>query len=340
MSFPLRWSVVPLLIAAAVAAPASATTAPATALPRLHAAATRTSVSGLSSGGFMTVQYGVAFSASVKGLGVVAGGPYNCAYVNVGGIEACMRGVPSGESSWRAAEGFAALGQIDPVANLAKLKVYVFGGTQDSVVQPAVVKATYDFFVAAGVPKANLAYERTLPAGHAFIAPTFGNACQVNAAPYIDRCAVAGHAYDQPRAILEHIYGPLQPAVPTLSATVQAFAQRPFADPTTGMDETGYVYIPKACAADARQCAVHVVFHGCQQGAKTVGDDVYAKLGYNAWADSNRIIVLYPQISATEVPPNPNGCWDWWGFTGLDFQVRRGAQLSAVKAMVDRLTAP
>ena len=38
-----------------------------------------TSVSGLSSGAFMAVQYQVAFSASVKGAGIVAGGPYYCA---------------------------------------------------------------------------------------------------------------------------------------------------------------------------------------------------------------------------------------------------------------------
>ncbi|MES2951251.1 MAG: hypothetical protein V4858_22180, partial [Pseudomonadota bacterium] len=52
-------------------------------LPALNAMALRTSVSGLSSGAFMSVQYGTAYSASVMGVGVVAGGPYNCAYVNL-----------------------------------------------------------------------------------------------------------------------------------------------------------------------------------------------------------------------------------------------------------------
>ncbi|WP_218647566.1 hypothetical protein [Sphingobium lactosutens] len=46
----------------------------------------RISISGLSSAAFMAVQYDVAFSASTIGVGVVAGGPYNCVYVNVGGI--------------------------------------------------------------------------------------------------------------------------------------------------------------------------------------------------------------------------------------------------------------
>lgn len=38
------------------------------------------SVSGFSSGGFMTVQLGVAYSDTFKvGFGVFAGGPYDCA---------------------------------------------------------------------------------------------------------------------------------------------------------------------------------------------------------------------------------------------------------------------
>ena len=44
-------------------------------LPALGADAGRISVSGFSSGGFMAVQYDVAFSASTIGVGVVAGGP-------------------------------------------------------------------------------------------------------------------------------------------------------------------------------------------------------------------------------------------------------------------------
>lgn len=39
------------------------------------------------------------------------------------------------------------------------------------------------------------------PAGHAFIAPSFGNACGTNGAPYINHCPskVKGQAYYQPK---------------------------------------------------------------------------------------------------------------------------------------------
>jgi len=44
---------------------------------------------------------------------------------------------------------------------------------------------------------------------------------------------------------------------------------------------------------------------------QTVADiqDKWVKLaGYNSWADSNNIIVLYPQVIKASNPFNPNGC--------------------------------
>jgi hypothetical protein len=59
------------------------------------------------------------------------------------------------------------------------------------------------------------------------------------------------------------------------------------------------------------------------------------------------IIVLYPQTvpvypGGTINPGNPNGCWDWWGFMdplpqNRDYARKTGYQISAIKAMVDRL---
>ena len=42
--------------------------------------------------------------------------------------------------------------------------------------------------------------------------------------------------------------------------------------------------------------------------------DVFSRnAGYNAIAEANNIIVLYPQ--AVNSTLNPRGCWDWWGYT-------------------------
>ncbi|MBL8397499.1 MAG: poly(3-hydroxybutyrate) depolymerase, partial [Candidatus Accumulibacter sp.] len=69
---------------------------------------------------------------------------------------------------------------------------------------------------------------------------------------------------------------------------------------------------------------------------------------YNSWADSNRLIVLYPQTVPRHGPAfgslkwitNPFSCWDWWGYTGRDYSTRHGVQIKAVRAMLERLAAP
>lgn len=101
------------------------------------------------------------------------------------------------------------------------------------------------------------------------------------------------------------------------------------------------VYVPTAC--ETQTCRVHVVFHGCKQYAENaqVGDAVYKHGGYNEWADTNKIIVLYPRTVAVPLK-NPNGCWDFWGFDdGLphnrEFARKIGYQISAIKKMLDRL---
>jgi len=42
-----------------------------------------TTVSGLSGGAFFAVQFHVAFSSKIQGVGVLAGGPYYCAMDNM-----------------------------------------------------------------------------------------------------------------------------------------------------------------------------------------------------------------------------------------------------------------
>ena len=48
--------------------------------------------------------------------------------------------------------------------------------------------------------------------------------------------------------------------------------------------------------------------------------DIYLRHGgYNEVADLNDIIILYPQAVKAEIPVNPDGCWDWWGYTGITY---------------------
>jgi len=242
------------------------------------------------------------------------------------------------------AQDFAKARKIDPLKNLAQRRVYVFSGLDDTVVRQPAVDATVSFFGLVGVKPANLVYVNTVEAGHAVITPSEGNDCSANKAPYISHCTVGGAGYDQAGAVLAHIYGNLNPAAPKADGQLLAFNQRAFAPASSAMADTAYLYVPPSCAApgDAAGagCKVHVAIHGCVQSVESVGDKFITETGYNQWADTNKLLVLYPQVNKSAVSPyNPSGCWDWWGYTGSNYAQRSGVQMKAIMAMVKRLSA-
>ncbi|MEP7301799.1 MAG: PHB depolymerase family esterase [Caldimonas sp.] len=304
----------------------------------------RTTVSGLSSGAFMAVQLQVAYSASIVGAGIVAGGPYYCAADNEFFTGLCTGRAsvfaPGASSSVGFAKAFAITHRIDSLDNLKKRRVYVFSGTNDTVVLPSAAAATVEFFQRLGVTAAHLKVVDDLPAGHAAITPAAGNECAANAPPYISHCSVGGAGYDQAGEILRHLFGApaLQPRVATPAGQLLAFDQVAFAPPgaNAGLADSGFLYVPPGCTA-AAHCRVHVALHGCLQSAESVGERFARETGFNHWADSNRILVLYPQVNRSTRPRNPYGCWDWWGYTGPEYAWRSGAQMKAIMAMVRAL---
>jgi len=300
-------------------------------LPQLMIDATQTTVSGLSSGGFMAVQMHVAYSATFKtGAGIVAGGPFYCAEGSVvSATGRCMThstSIPvsslvSTTNSW-AASGF-----IDPVANLASSKVHLFSGTSDNTVRQAVMNDLQTYYQAF-VPAANIAYEKTVAAGHAMVTDDYGSTCATTASPYINDCN-----HDLAGAIFGQLYGTLNPRNNgTLSGSFTEFEQTAFIS-GHGMATTGWVYVPAACTT--MSCKLHVVLHGCKQNTADVGQQYVRNTGYNRWADSNRIVVLYPQTGAGAT----NSCWDWWGYDSTNYARKSGPQMAAVKAMVDRVSS-
>jgi len=52
---------------------------PVSPLGAYNADIKESSISGISSGAFTAVQFGISWSSIVKGVGVIAGGPYYCA---------------------------------------------------------------------------------------------------------------------------------------------------------------------------------------------------------------------------------------------------------------------
>ena len=212
--------------------------------------------------------------------------------------------------------------------------MYVFSGTNDQVVKQPAVDAAVAFYKLAGVGDGAIKYVNTVPAGHGLITPAYGGECGTNASPWLNHCTVDGVGYDQAGAILSQIYGALNAPATALTGKIVAFDQKEFTSNAARMADEGYAYVPASCASGS-PCRLHIAFHGCAQSAKAVGDKFYANAGYNRWADTNNIIVLYPQVNSSLL--NRQGCWDWFGYTGGSYPTKTGPQLAAVKAMADRL---
>lgn len=315
-------------------------------LPRYNVDATQASVSGLSSGGFMANQLGYAYSSYFKGVGVFAGGPYMCAGHN--NYTACMYNATISSAQLNVMQNDINAwsgNQIDVKSNVASQKVYMFVGTSDFTVGVNPMAAARTQYTNNGVTTQNLDYVQRSGAAHVFptdFDATGNNACSSSASPYISNCT-----YDGAKAVLSKFYGTLNarnnsPAVGNyIEFDQSAFTTNP------GMAATGWVYVPANCAAGA-QCRVHVALHGCQQNYATIGDKFIKNTGYTRWADTNSIIVLFPQTRVDNVSrptsssgslANPNGCWDWIGWYGSSFAQKGGSQAAAIKAMVDQLSS-
>jgi hypothetical protein len=315
-----------IAFACAAVAGLSAAAAP---LPALNIDATQTTVSGISSGGYMAVQLHVAYSSRFqKGAAAIAGGPFNCAEGSViSALTRCLGNAPIPVADLIAGtDKLAREGLIDATSNLAASKVYVFSGASDSAVKEATSTALVTYYQNY-LPAANIVHKKDIAAEHAFVTDDFGGACLTKATPFINNCQ-----FDLAGELLQHLYGKLNARKSgALDGSLSEFDQTIFVT-GHGMGATGWVYVPKACAGNAT-CRVHVALHGCKQNGTDIGDAFVRNAGYNRWADTNHIVVLYPQTGKGAT----NSCWDWWGYDDANYARKSAPQMTAIMAMLDQL---
>ena len=295
-------------------------------------------VSGLSSGGYMATQFQLAHSDWVKGVGVIAGGPYYCAQGDITtALAQCVNKV-EGEISLNAlnkkAKQYEAEGKIASLNNMKDAKVWLFHGTQDTRVIAQVSDLLFEQYK-QWTDTQNITYINDKPMAHLFPTKDKGVNCMKSESPFIGNCD-----YDAAGAMLSHLVEGVSAPDETLSGALHSINQQEIArsDAKTLASE-GFVYVPESCAK-GEICRAHISFHGCNQYADAVGDAYTMQTGLNAWADDNNIVVLYPQTKKSLfMPLNPQGCWDWWGYASSDYANRDGAQVRAVKAMLFSLNS-
>ncbi len=299
-------------------------------LPALGIDQAQTSVSGISSGGHMAVQLHVAYSATFKaGAGVIAGGPFNCADNSVlYALTRCLgRSAIPVEDLVKQTVDWAKNGWLDAPTNLSAAKIYLFAGARDSVVPASTsrdLKAYYQHFAR----RENIILKEDIEAEHAMVTDHHGATCLTKATPFINNCG-----FDLAGAILQHLYGTLvSPTKGSPGGTLSEFDQTAYVN-GRGMAPTGWIFVPAACAAVSK-CRLHVVLHGCKQNTASVGQDFVRHAGYNRWADTNNIIVLYPQTGDKAI----NGCWDWWGYDSANHAKKSAPQMTGIINMIAALT--
>lgn len=321
-------------------------------LPALGLQRDAVTVSGLSSGAYMAGQFQVAYSASLAGAALLAGGPYGCSRGSVstamfncscpaeqGFALKVMQAFGGGCQifnpdvyllfSQNAVAGNAEAHAIDDTFHLKGHRVWLFSGEKDHVVDPRLVTAAQKLYERLGVPLAQIRREANAEAGHGFPSPQASQACSLTHTPFLTQCNL-----DAAGELLKWLY----PGNPDWQAgafdegALKQFKQTVYDDKKvfSSLDSTGWVYVPKACEQAGAHCRLHVAFHGCEQGQNfKVGGEKFGlqfvrETGYNRWAEAGQVVVLYPQVKSSDprgrapTDPyrfNPKGCWDFWGYT-------------------------
>lgn len=254
----------------------------------------------------MAVQMGVAYSESFSGVGSIAGGIYGCArgqaYL---ATQECMKTPDVLDVAFFTAQtrNLAAYGQIDFVENLKKQKIYIFSSSGDSVVNQAAgekLKSYYQHFI----PSQQMLLTTSPRTAHGFPTLNEGGPCQQAALPWILNCN-----FDAAAEVLKQLYGELKPRGTAKPESLNKFDQNVFEEALASLESEGWIYVPEKCQKDTT-CKLHVALHRCQMNSEFIQDQFARTAGYNEWAETNDIIVVYPQAAKNIL--NPQACWDWY----------------------------
>eukprot|EP00051_Salpingoeca_urceolata_P031811 m.13054 g.13054 ORF g.13054 m.13054 type:complete len:351 (+) comp4442_c0_seq1:4190-5242(+) len=308
-------------------------------LPQLRINKKTITVSGVSSGAAMAAQLHVSHSASIAGVAMVAGPPFYCAEGNIEvALSSCTKdpALILVDQLVAFTDNAAATLTIDPTHNLRGSRVWLFSGTKDTEVVSGVVEKTRQFYE-TWVDNSSLAFVNSLPAEHSWVTEDFGNDCGFFGAPYMNHCN-----YDSAGSLLQHLLGPLKPRSATKAAPPQIYGTHhyvplPFTPAELSLGQTFAMYVPPQCnATGSTVCHLHVALHGCLQGMEYIGSDFTEHSGLNEWAKANDIVVMYPQaVKSDEIPFNPKGCWDWWGYTGEEYACKLAPQIITISRMIE-----
>lgn len=315
-----RLILIPALLFAAVLMAAE----PVNPSPAVQIDSQRVTVSGVSAGGQMAHQLHIAYPDVFSGVGIIAGGPFGCADGSLGVAMARCMGKVDGKlplaQFTQDISSASGEGRLGDTALLSDDPVWIFHGTLDLTVAAVLSDATVALYTEF-MPAENIRYVNDVEAAHNFPTRGYGNDCGTTESPFIGNCD-----FDAAGELLQHLYGNLEkpstePQAELLETTLPGAV-------AAGLSDTAYLYIPPACKQGEPACKAHLVLHGCAQSSVQIGTEFIEKSGYLPWAETNSIVLAFPQVAPAAA--NPFACWDWWGYSGAAYRWREGAQMKVL----------
>jgi hypothetical protein len=234
-------------------------------------------ISGISSGADFAVQFHVAFSNTVTGVGVFAGQPFHCAVTRFAedplvppdpnlpvpctscppnktlAFDHCKRHPervqPTLLRSYATEQ--AALGNIDNTTNLANHQVYLYRGTKDPCYLAGSEGAVIGFYRGFNNGlDGQFALEATVPSLHAQPTIHKGSPCggPYDPSPY---SYLASCGYDGAGAALQHIYrNMLRPPVKSANLSyLKRIPQSKYMEKgnDVGLADEAFIFVPPRC---------------------------------------------------------------------------------------------
>lgn len=322
-------------------------------------------LSGISAGAIMATQVQMAWSSIVNTNLVVAGVPYYCSMGEMGEALSCMSYpqlidlalLDTYVAVWESS------GMIDSLSNLANHFVFMWSGTSDTVVAQGTMRKLVEQYQIFGLGASISVFN--VSAEHAWISTNpKANECSYLGEPYVNNC----NNYDLSSEYLSRSWrfmaNTLNKPNVTWNSTRGAFRQSNLyvfsqaiygASPdSNSLGTRGLVYVPRQCGAVSRisgssthslalnnataRCHIHINFHGCTQQYDKIGTQYLSENGLNEWAESNNIVILYPQAAPNLF--NPQACFAWWQFSPMvsdAFATKDGVQISMFYNMMTNL---
>lgn len=290
---------------------------------------TSVTVSGVSAGAYMAVQTHIALADRVAGAGIIAGGPYHCASGNITrALGPCMSGDDLDVAPLVSYTGEAAVaGNIADTDSIKNARVWIFHSAKDQIVGQNVATALAAFYAEFVAPD-QIKFVDNVDAAHGWPTLQYGQDCLEMGGDFLNACD-----FDAAGSLLNYLIDDLHPRVADTDDKaligIDLSAHLPAG---SSIAKEGFIFVPNGCRQSDADCRLHIAFHGCRQGMEFVENRFAANAGLNEWAADNRLVVIYPQIESSTM--NPQGCWDWWGYTGPEYDQKSGKQIAAMDAIM------